>query len=286
MTEPTEVSKRILATFGELPNRSILGSHLGLQIKRFFPDFAPAAYGCRNMRDFLHHHVPQVVENGRSGQDVVYSLKTAQAENSSEEPQVLLERQEQVLAGYAPPRRPIRHDLWKTFVSPNTAYRIFVDPTTSTFKVLGRGEPSPSSPWAHVESCPADVHIAIAKAFTSNVFDPTHKRELDSALGSHVWWVTFLDVARRAGLDRDWITFRRDRLAKEFERVLSLVNVPLSAAQESGMPTSKPALAATSVSRSEALRNVVLRVVGRLSQEELRSIWLPAGLVVDEVRGK
>lgn len=289
MTEPTTIADRVLAVFRELPNRPILGSSLGLQIKTHFPDFNPLVYNCRNLRQFLQLHVPEIGETGRKGQDVEYALKPAGSFVEASPLICATAETPKAETWSSIPTQPIRHDLWKTFVSPTGAYQIYVDPSQHTFQVLRRAEPAPPVPWVRVPPCPAEVHISIAREFLKQVSDPEHRRELESVLVSGSWWDEFLRTTRLRGLDKDWIRYRRTRLSQEFERTLSAIGVPVSAAAEPWSPrtprTSTRMLGPASLP-DEQLRSALQRVVGRLSQEELRRIWLPVGIVVDEFQNK
>lgn len=288
MTEPDKIVDRVLEVLRELPDRLILGSHLGLQIKTHFPDFNPSAYGCRNLRQFLQLHVPQILETGRSGQDVQYSLRPA----SSSVEAIPVED----VAGAATtetrstsPTPPVRHDLWKTFVSPIGHYQMYVEPKQHRFQILRQGEPAPPAPWVHVPPCPAKVHVGIAREFLQRLSDPALRSRLEGALGSGIWWVEFLRISRLEGLDKDWIKFRRARLSEEFERALLAIGVPVSAAAGAWSPstlrTPRP-MTGAGLLPDEQLRKALQRVVGRLSQEELRRIWLPVGIVIDEVQSR
>ncbi len=292
MTEAREVAQRILAIFQEFPDRPILGSHLGLQIKRYFPQFDPLTYGCRNTRHFLQSYVSEVAEIGRRGQDVEYSLQRTGSLFEEPRPRVLFHtptpegRPNEI----TPPPMPIRHDLWKTFVTPNGPYRMYVNPKESTFQVLTQRENPPSGPWVSIPPCPADVHMTIAKDFASCVSDVEKRHQLEAVVGSNSWWFRFLQVARDNGLDKEWITFRRRRLVEEFERAISSFGVPLSAAvgltfSSFGRP-SKTFPGRTVEVSHEKLRRVVVRVVGLLSRDELNRIWLPAGLVVEATQNE
>jgi hypothetical protein len=283
VTESAKIADRVLAIFRELPNRPILGSILGLQIKTHFPDFDPAAYGCRNLRHFLQLHLSQIEETGRRGQDVEYALKPA---GSTVQPSPVYDAAEAPKAGTTvAPTPPIRHDLWKTFVSPSGAYQMYVDPNQHNFQILRRGETAPLAPWVKVSPCPEEVHIDIAREFLQHVSDPEHRRELESVLGSGIWWVEFLRITRLRGLDKDWVKFRRLRLSQELERTLSAIGVPFSAAAEA-WPRATLRTPMRMPLPDEQMRSALQRAVGRLSQEELRRIWLPVGIVIDELHNR
>jgi hypothetical protein len=194
--------------------------------------------------------------------------------------------------------------LWKTFVSPSSPYRLFVNDATAEFQVVGLREDPPPAPWVQVPPCSAARHRAIAEEFVSTLPHGHAKMTLERLLSERIWWMPFFDAARQLGLEKRWLDLRRAALFDEFEKTLASVGLSrsrLSELKPHGAPSPGPGLAsrpfdesrdpadAARSSRrpipSEPLntptRRAALAIVSRLSESELRELRFRLGDILD-----
>ena len=266
--------------------RPIKGNQLSVVVKTYFPDFDPEKFQCRNLRDFIRKYAADdVMEISKAGMDIVYGLRSV--------------GQQQPLFQSAPPtdaarpsdqRAPLGQLLqnpriWKTFASPDTAFRLFLAPSTKQVTVLRPGyNPDPS--WIEVPHISAEALLQIAKDFVAELPD-FQRTPLTTALDQPRWWIGFYDLVRTLGLKMRWIYFRRRRIAEEFERALpALPTASIPALQPQDAERPEPAIQRrvqplTSALPVSLLKRVAAEVVQRMTDSELRTLNLPLGYVVD-----
>jgi hypothetical protein len=268
--------------------RPIKGNQLSVVVRTHFPDFDPEKFQCRNLREFIRKYAADdVMEIGRAGMDIVYSLRSVGQQQPLFEPAVADTTKPsdqntplgQLLAN---PR------IWKTFASPDTAFRLFLAPSTKQVTVLRPGY-IPDSSWVEVPHISAEALLQIAKDFISDL--PEFQRApLTAALDQPRWWIGFYDLIRTLGLKMRWIYFRRRRIAQEFERAMPALPTDLTPTvqpQPTPQEARKPELVIQSMAvQSSALpvsplQRVAADVVQRMTDSELRALNLPLGYVVD-----
>ena len=113
----------------DLPEQ-VLGTQLGAFVRTRFPEFAPENYGCRNLRDFLSRYAPAFRIVGQRGMDYVYGK-----ENTSKAPQ----QQTWSNPAAEPKYLTAEANIWKTFTSPNSVYRLYANGNTGEFRVQPPG---------------------------------------------------------------------------------------------------------------------------------------------------
>ena len=118
-TETRRIANAIREIVRKRSNRQILGAHLGSELRTAGGDpSAPLIFpGGLNLRQFISGHVTELCEIGRQGMDMVYALDQKAGPKEAAEPPILDQR------------------AWKTFVSPNGPFRLFINPQTKTFLV-------------------------------------------------------------------------------------------------------------------------------------------------------
>lgn len=289
MTEEKAVTALLVQLLsGNGSPRPIKGNQLSVVVRTHFPEFDPETFQCRNLREFIRKHAADdVMEIGRAGMDIVYGLRSVGQQQPLFEPAVADTTRPsdqntplgQLLAN---PR------IWKTFASPDTAFRLFLSPSTRQVTVLRPGY-VPDSSWVEVPHISAGALLQIAKDFISDL--PEFQRApLTAAIDQPRWWIGFYDLVRTLGLKMRWIYFRRRRIAQEFERAMPALPTELTPPAQS-QPTSQEATRPELVIQSTAvkpsalsvspLKRVATEVVQRMTDPELRALNLPLGYVVD-----
>ena len=271
------------------PNNKLPGSALAVLLKRGYPDFRPEDFGSRNLREFIRKYAKEVFEDGKNGGDIRYAvtLLPSMGEASS--------RQQEFRAISSIPAIPRRltvdTPVWKTFASPTAPYRIYANRETGEFRVLHAQQPAPEGAWVQVLSCPPETHIQIAKEFIDGLSDDSAKNQLTKILGLDSWWNHFFFSARNFGVERQWSAFRRRRLHAELERGLRSLGIPLpfSSQQPAYVPSIADSMQPQPIAEQQIdskVRRIAAAVIRRLSDSELREVWLPLGHVLDELGEK
>src|SRR6266851_5518859 len=149
MNSPEAIAARISEHLQNLPTKSISGTELASFLRYAFPGFSPFTYHSRNLRMFLLQFVPGVVPVGRSGGDLLYGFKPSNPEPTEEgsfvapaEPS--LERPETRPAVQTPSpsitsqtaTTTMSRELWKSFASPNSLWRIYANPESGEVRLL------------------------------------------------------------------------------------------------------------------------------------------------------
>ena len=161
MTEPQTIATFLVRTLQQVEPRPLKGSELAVLVKTAFQDFAPEAFGCRNLRDFIRKNVPEIVEFSRAGMDITYCLR-ATKERLEVEGATGLESTSAVDQLTTDPR------VWKTFASPDSIFRLFLLPENGQVRVLHpNAKPLPT--WREIPRMSAEVLLQIGKDFAANL---------------------------------------------------------------------------------------------------------------------
>jgi hypothetical protein len=286
VTEEKDVTAlvvRLLSNDGH--PRPIRGNQLSATVKTFLPDFKPEDFHCRGLLDFLKKYAAnEVMVLGKAGMDVVYGLRSVgQQQPLFEMPSVAS------TPDSSSPLRQLLADrrIWKTFVTPDSPFRLFLAPSTKRVTVLPPGyTPDPS--WIEVPHISAETLLKIAKDFIAQLPD-VQQGPLVTAIEQPRWWIGFFDLVSTLGLKMRWLYFRRRRVAEEFERAMP--TLPSEPAQEETrkvvlgikpsvdhvLPPPEPARAP----QQSLLRQIASDAVQRMTDAELRALNLPLGYVVD-----
>lgn len=267
MTEKSEVIEavwRLVAEAGE-----ILGSKLAMDLKAAIPDWSAEDFGARSLRDFIVSNVDGVFVAGRSGMDVVYSTSPPKDGQPAG-------------AAKAEPAA----DAWRAWVSPNSPFALAFNTANGNTVLIKRAE---SVPEGHVRIEPTTVeeHRAIARDFLGSVAEPardTLRAIVDSP--DEQWWRRWLAELEKMGDLATWNTFRHERL-----RELLKARLDASGLDETARITAAGTVAQSRQPRSRKrsrtpqtrndVRAIVAAVIEKMSEEDLRDLKLPVGLVLD-----
>lgn len=266
MTDKTEVVaaiRRLVAEAGE-----IQGSKLALALKAVVPDWNAADFGARSLRDFVISSVEDVAVAGRSGMDVVYAI------SAPNKPASIDARPESAA------------DPWRAWVSPGSPFALAFHHAGGNAMLIER---TASPPDAHIRIEPTSVeeHRAIAREFLDHLALP-RRAALQEIVESpdEQWWRSWLGELKKLDELASWNTFRHARL-------LELLVTRLEAA---GFDEETRRAVAEAVKQSRQRRPsrrnsaqrsrtelsvVVAAVIRKMSDEDLRHLKLPIGLVMD-----
>ena len=201
MNDASTVVRSIVSLLNSSQGQKLLGSELSVLLRQEHPQFRPSDYSCRNLREFIQRNSPEVLSVGRSGGDYVYSTRavaTSFPASTLETPSTTVteKRNSSELA--------IESNVWKTYVSPNGPYRLFVNPQTADFHVVAPSDTTPGSPWQQIPPCPATMHLQIARDFVATLGDQEAQAELAGVLQQEVWWPQFAARTQNRNLGTQW----------------------------------------------------------------------------------
>ncbi|MDX9723016.1 MAG: hypothetical protein RBU37_19860 [Myxococcota bacterium] len=262
--EVIEVVRRLVDEAGE-----ILGSKLAMDLKVAVPDWSAEEFGARSLRDFIVSNVDGVVVAGRSGMDVVYSTSAPKD---------------------GPPARAAKAepaaDAWRAWVSPNSPFALAFNTANGKTVLIKRAAAVPEG-HVRIEPTTVEEHRAIARDFLDSVAEPardTLRAIVDSP--DEQWWRRWLAELMKLGNLATWNTFRHERL-----RELLKARLDASGLDETARSTAAGTVAQSRPprprKRSHAdqtcndVRVVVAAVIEKMSEEDLRDLKLPVGLVLD-----
>jgi hypothetical protein len=299
VTDEKEVISLVVRLLSNDGNpRPIRGNQLSATVTTFLPDFKAENFHCRNLRDFLKKYAAnEVMEIGKAGMDVVYGLRSVGQQQPLFEASTPPPPPATTLDSRAPLNQLLAdRRIWKTFVTPESPFRLFLSPSTKRITVLSPGyTPDPS--WIEVPRISADILLQIAKDFIAQLPD-VQQGPLATAIEQPRWWIGFFELLNTLGLRMRWIYFRRRRIAEEFERAMPTLPPPESAPAQVrvtnavlGIPApavhaAPPALERAPVPQKSLLRQIASDAVQRMTDTELRALNLPLGYVVDALTAR
>jgi len=282
MTEIPVVVDFLVRTLQQVSPRPLRGSELALFVKAAHPEFSAEALGYRTLRDFIRKRASEIVEVGRAGMDVQYSLKATQAklavESASSASSTLGSP-----ADYALDQLVRDTRAWKTFTSPDSPFRLYLTEQGIVRSMHSNSKPLPE--WREIQRISPETLLQIGKDFTANL-DEIQKSVLVPTFQEAKWWFPFFDRLQSLGLKYKWVEFRRQRIRDEFKmRIEELGMLSLPQPQEAALALVPPPTATASAqTRSEvSIRKIAADVVQRMTESELRSLNLPLGYVVDSL---
>ena len=284
-----DVAEKIATLIKQSPTKTLLGSSLTPLLRLSFPGFKPVDYGSANLRHFVRTNVLTVREVRLQGVDIVYGLlstpKTTDVPHSIDE---------ENSSSKTKPRPPfIDSRVWKTFTSPSERYQLFGNQLSGELRVVEQGKLRLDPPWIRIPSCSPDEHLGIAKEFISILKDDEQKNSLLSTLNKPGWWNIFLFTAQSLGLATRWNEHRNRRLHEHFSNAIQNKGITLSKQRERSGISSPSESTSGTLSRadrahidgsSESLRSIVIGAINRMSLSELRSLNIPLGHIIDELK--
>jgi hypothetical protein len=288
MQRAEDVAVFLLDFLQKTPGQTLTGTQLAQVLRIAYKGFNPLAYGCTNIRAFVARYASPIKEVGAAGADRIYSLN-AQA---SQEAQIPSARSAPTDSRY--PRGGTAYldvPVWKTFVSPNTVFKLFANRETGSVRVVKPHETQPSNPWVQIPSLSSDFHRKLATDFAASLPSNEQREAFTKTLAEPRWWDEIQTVTLRIGVAREWNSYRRRVILDRFHELLKDAGVAVSIVEHSGVePQEVPSQAVTyqqketrEIASPSQLRDVALRAVKRMTPAELRALAIPLGYIADEL---
>lgn len=267
------------------PGKGLLGSHVGLVVRTLQPDFQPQAYGVRTLREFIERYVPSIKVIGYSGLDPIYGVPTSTSEPLPQPPSS---------GGY---------DLWRVWSSPASPLAIAVKRATGETRAVPREQAGAED---EVQILPAsfELHRSLATEFLKThetlpeAVSAVLRQTLDDPKGA--WWRRWFEILRDfPEINQNWLAYRRRGLESALQaslRSAGLESMQVDRACREvttrtrgvgrrpgivGDTTAGGLPEAVAATRRTELVGLVQAVVARMGDNELRSLSLPVGLILD-----
>lgn len=285
MTENEVVAHLVRLLSGSGNPRPFRGSELSVLLRASIPDFDPIKFNCRNLRDFIRKHASnEIMEISKAGMDIIYGLRSVGQQQPLFETPTGVDGTPKPHNTRAPLGQLLANPrIWKTFASPETPFRLFLAPSTGLIRTLRPGY-SPDTTWLEIPRISAEKLLQIAKDYVAELPD-AQRQPFYSILEQPKWWLPFFDLTRALGLKMRWVSFRRRRIAEEFERSLPTIpTVPTLPQPTEGGDESTNRLVVvrtTGAPAESSIKRIAAEVVQRMTESELRSLNLPLGYVID-----
>ena len=278
MTEISVVVDFLVRTLQQVSPRSLTGTELAIFLKAAHPEFISEALGYRTLRDFIRKRVPDIVEVGRAGMDVQYSLKDTQLKLEIESPS--RDFSDSTLDQLMKDAR-----AWKTFTSPDSPFRLYLTERGIVRSMHSNSRPLPE--WREIQRISPEALLQIGKDFTADL-DELQKSILVPTFQEPKWWFPFFDRLQSLNLKYKWVEFRRNRIREEFKKRiedLGTLSLPQPQPQEAilALVTQASAAASAQTQSELSIRKIAADVVQRMTESELRGLNLPLGYVVDSL---
>jgi hypothetical protein len=261
-------------------NGTLTGTRAAQVARDAVPGFDARVHGFGSFRELVLARVPGVSVVARAGNDVVYGFGTT----SSTTP--------------APTEPPA--DLWRVWTSPNSPRVLAVNAGDGTVRAVPRGTPARDGE-VLLATPSTSVHQSIAKQFLAECGESMRLRLapiVDAAAPR--WWEAWLATLRGQPELTQWYERRKTALVDELRGSLEKAGVTGDVASaavtdvvrshHSPRPRDEPRRPPSrggeprSGTEAVAVRELVLRAVQGLGENELRELRLPVGAVVDALR--
>jgi len=284
-----QIEDEIRALVREAGPSGMTGSPLGLLLRNKWPTFSPTKLGATTLREFIGTEMKDIREFGRAGGDLVYGIEGVSAPSLDDDAE-----------------RP--DDLWRVWISPLSTFALAVEPNDGSVRRIVLGQ-SVSGAF-QIGPAPVEKHRAIAKAFLdarAEALTTESRASLEGILGDPDprWWERWNKTLDNISvqLSRNWFMFREAALSTALQETLQTSGLSVEATAKAfrAIVASRrrpPGAARRMVeqrifehdpilyTRREELVNIVQRVISHLTEDELRRISLPLGLVLDSLREK
>ncbi len=256
--------------------QKILGAKLGASVAERFPEFQQQ-FG--KLRPFIQKFCGGAVKIvGHQGNDDFYAPASApeaaiDAARIAEEPE----------------------SAWRAFTTPGTLSNLCVNTESGEIRVRRSGEPELLPPWTDVQTVTPDEHRRIASEFLPQIDEQDRQTFQHLIQLPDFWqqWFTQTRAFEGGKYSKGWLLFRFNKLCELFlQRLKSLgvgevVAVASLERLKELKSESRKARETSSIGSPDSaiwLRTIARAALETMSEEELRRLWLPLGLVADAVR--
>lgn len=269
----------------------ITGSALGFEISQKFPVDIKATYG--GIKTFITTYCSEELEwigkeGGRKDGNDIVALRSSPG---------LAERPEPATATPSHEYES-RNSYWRVFTNPKIKERLILNKFTGDLEIRGDGQEILPEPLMLVEKVTSEEYRQMARAFLPQIEDDTAKSEFIQALSFVDFWPSWsaLMSKYRSGIFKAWLTWRDAKVYEIFQERLKAHDVPelitsksLTTLKESlhwkpsRTSQPKPPRVYTNDTNSE-LREIVHAAIDKMSDTELKLIWLALGVVSDLIK--
>jgi hypothetical protein len=204
-------------------------------------------------------------------------------------------------AAFDVPRPTQREESpWHAFATPGNSNKLFVNSETGEIRIERSEEPEPPSPWVKISQVSSEDHRNIANAFRSQIAPDDLEYFQTIPEASDFWpkWSQLIKNFADGKYSKPWASFRFNKLCELYLQRLKSLNIDdntaagsldrIKAVKTANYRASNKLSQGSPVPQQSAisLRHVVRATLDSLSEDELRRIWLPLGLVADALRKK
>lgn len=190
--------------------------------------------------------------------------------------------------------------LWDAFQNPSTKALLYINPSNGILRISKENLETGSDDFVEISKVTPDEHRGIAISYTQQ------KQDIDPAfiatLDEKDYWTSWSRMISKSSHYKEWLSFRFTSLEKIFSARLEtldisediirislqkLVSAKIKPAPERKNPSKALQIETNNSNSSDgSARDLIITIISSMSERELRSIWLPAGDVIDAIRGK
>src|SRR5215467_6030829 len=206
MQQAEDVAAFLLDFLQKTPGQTLTGTQLAQVLRIAYKGFNPLAYGCTNIRAFVAKYGAPIKEVGTAGADRIYSLNTQVVQGAPTPSPTVAPSDGRHLSGGT---GYLEVPVWKTFVSPNTVFKLFANKETGTVRVVKPQEDQPLEPWVQIPTLSSDFHRQLALDFADSLPPGDQRETFTRTLAGPRWWDEIQAVTLRIGIAREWNSYRR-----------------------------------------------------------------------------
>jgi len=290
MINEEEIAHFIIERIKETP--ATLGAQLGAVANARFPGVNfRLSYG--GLREFLKKFGGPEIEivRGQAGMDDIYRWRGAGA--GAEVPSVGVPKTETPVATFPRYEMP-----WRIFTVPESHGRLYIHPESGIVQVVQDDDAAPEALFIEVPKLTKEEHRQIATDFLLQIDLDDRGRFQETLQAEDFWqkWFTTTRIWAGGKYLRPWLAYRFDRICDFFRQRLDALGISdsvaaiclerlkQSKAADRPNPVAKKRPPPISPTSDESLRNIARVALNAMSEEELRRLWLPLGVVADAVR--
>ena len=197
--------------------------------------------------------------------------------------------------GSSPPEPP--DSAWRAFTAPASLSRLCVNTESGDVRVRRTTDPEPSPPWVDIPSVSPEDHRQIVSEFLKEI-SPEDRSDFQHIVTLPDFWQPWVRQIRMFALgkySKTWPLFRFNKLCDLYLQRLKSLGIGEEPAAESlrrlkALKSASRRIPQTTTSRSLAtppanlsIRRLAIAALEAMSEDELRRVWLPLGLVTDAI---
>lgn len=270
----------------------LMGAKAGIVVHGADPTYAAVSYGYRNLREFILGVFSDFKIVAETSDDVYYGLSSWPERTAA-----------------LGAEGPSSADLWQTWVSPSAPTILVINTATGALRTASKTTP-PGSDELLVPQPDHERHAVLAAQFQETLELSEDQLESLKVLivpEVHGWWSTWFDHLKAIvpQYAYGWWRYRTTHLQEDFESVLAdqglaeeMVAEALrelqrseqiramasrAAKKKAASPAESRRLLEPSSSAPTSMARVVESVIAEMSEDQLRRLNLPVGLVLDAI---